>query len=290
MIQDIAPRRLFNQYEPDRRPADNSYLLLFSGRETLIRMDREGKGDFLRFQDLPAQLQDAYQSAVYLFRIDEQDYFFLEEEKEPETWLRILPEGCMFKKIKDLRFSGILEQHQFFAIHTARQLYSWYKDNRYCGTCGSLTIHSEKERARVCPACRRTIYPRIVPAVIIGITNGDEILLTRYSDRVLPFDALVAGFTEIGETLEQTVEREAMEETGLKVKNIRYYKSQPWAVADDILAGFYCDVDGDPTVRIDQNELKRAVWTKREDIVGQPDNMSLTGEMMLTFKAGKEPR
>ena len=218
MIQDIAPRRLFNQYEPDRRPADNSYLLLFSGRETLIRMDREGKGDFLRFQDLPAQLQDAYQSAVYLFRIDEQDYFFLEEEKEPETWLRILPEGCMFKKIKDLRFSGILEQHQFFAIHTARQLYSWYKDNRYCGTCGSLTIHSEKERARVCPACRRTIYPRIVPAVIIGITNGDEILLTRYSDRVLPFDALVAGFTEIGETLEQTVEREAMEETGLKVK------------------------------------------------------------------------
>ena len=75
---------------------------------------------------------------------------------------------------------------------------------------------------------------------------------------------------------------------GLRVKNIRYYKSQPWGFADDILAGFYCEVDGDPTIHMDQNELKTAVWTKREDIVLQPDDYSLTNEMMLRFKEGRE--
>jgi NAD+ diphosphatase len=96
----------------------------------------------------------------------------------------------------------------------------------------------------------------------------------------------VAGFTEIGETLEETVEREVMEEAGLKVKNIRYYKSQPWGIANDILAGYYCDVDGDDTIHMDDNELKSACWTAREDIVLQPDESSLTNEMMKNFKEG----
>ena len=83
-------------------------------------------------------------------------------------------------------------------------------------------------------------------------------------------NALVAGFTEIGETMEETVKREVMEETGLKVKNIRYYKSQPWGIASDILLGYYCDVDGDDTITMDESELKYAEWVKREDIVLQP--------------------
>ena len=128
-----------------------------------------------------------------------------------------------------------------------------------------------------------------MPAVIVGITHGDEIILTKYA-RGFAHYALVAGFTEIGETLEETVQREVMEEVGLKVKNIRYYKSQPWGIVDDILMGFFCDVDGDPTITMDQSELKLASWFKREDIVLQPDDFSLTNEMMCLFKEGKEPR
>ena len=95
---------------------------------------------------------------------------------------------------------------------------------------------ADNERAMVCRCCGQRNYPRINPAVIIGVTNGDRLLMTKYADRPLAFYALVAGFTEIGETFEQTVEREVMEEVGLKVKNIRYYKSQPWAIDLDILA------------------------------------------------------
>ena len=79
-----------------------------------------------------------------------------------------------------------------------------------------------------------------------------------------------------------------MEETGVRVKNIRYYKSQPWGIASDILAGFYCEVDGDPTIRIDESELKYAEWVRREEIGLQPQDYSLTNEMMQRFKEGKE--
>ncbi|HAZ90794.1 MAG TPA: NAD(+) diphosphatase, partial [Eubacterium sp.] len=111
------------------------------------------------------------------------------------------------------------------------------------------------------------------------------LLLTRYRTGYA-HNALVAGFTEIGETLEETVAREVMEETGLKVKNIRYYKSQPWGMAQDILVGYYCEVDGDTTIKVDESELKSALWVKREDIELQPNNLSLTNEMMKRFKEG----
>ena len=137
-----------------------------------------------------------------------------------------------------------------------------------------------------CPGCGNMIFPRINQAVIVGVTNGDKLLLTKYRQGY-GHNALVAGFTEIGETLEETVAREVMEETGVKVKNIRYYKSQPWGMAQDILVGYYCDVDGDSTIRMDEGELKYAEWVQREEIELQPNNLSLTNEMMRMFKEGK---
>lgn len=128
--------------------------------------------------------------------------------------------------------------------------------------------------------------PRIVPAVIVGICNDVKILVTKYRTGFSHY-ALVAGFTEIGETLEETVQREVLEETGLRVKNIRYYKSQPWGIVDDILAGFYCDVDGETDIHMDESELKLAEWKTREELELQPDDFSLTNEMMLMFKNGR---
>ena len=125
-----------------------------------------------------------------------------------------------------------------------------------------------------------------MPAVIVGICNDDKILVTKYRTGFAHY-ALVAVFTEIGETLEETVQREVLEETGLRVKNIRYYKSQPWGIVDDILAGFYCDVDGDTDIHMDESELKLAEWKTREELELQPDDFSLTNEMMLMFKNGR---
>ena len=145
------------------------------------------------------------------------------------------------------------------------------------------------ERALKCEACGHVIYPRINPAVIVGVTKGDSLLITRYRTGYA-HNALVAGFTEIGETLEQTVQREVMEETGVSVHNIRYYKSQPWGMAQDLLAGFFCDADESAVIHMDPNELKYAEWVRREDIVLQPNNLSLTNDMMKCFRDGNISR
>ena len=190
-----------------------------------------------------------------------------------------------FKTFQLVIKTPLSPQHYVFAAFTAMQLAEWYQVTAFCGKCGSRNINDEKERARVCPVCGNRIYPRINPAVIIGVTDKEKnkLVLTRYRTG-FAHNALVAGFTEIGETLEETVEREVMEEVGLKVKNIRYYKSQPWGIASDILSGFFCDVDGDPDIKMDDQELKYAEWTSPEDVELQPMEYSLTNEMMKLFK------
>ena len=135
-----------------------------------------------------------------------------------------------------------------FAAVTGMQLNNWYEARRYCGRCGSLNVMGDKERTLVCPDCGLTEYPKISPCVIIGITDGDRIVMTKYAEGYDKF-ALVAGFCEIGESFEAAIRREVMEEVGLKVKNITYYDSQPWSYSDSLLAGFFCEVDGDRTDR-----------------------------------------
>lgn len=173
-----------------------------------------------------------------------------------------------------------------FAAANGAELHRFYSNNRFCGRCGTKSMKSRKERAIVCPACGNTIYPKIAPAVIVAITDGDKLLLTKYAGREYTRYALVAGYTEFGETLEETVRREVMEEVGLKVKNIRYYKNQPWAFSDSMLVGFFAELDGSPQIHLDETELSTAVWMKREDIPGDYTNVSLTHEMILLFKNG----
>ena len=123
--------------------------------------------------------------------------------------------------------------------------------------------------------------------MIVGILNGDKLLMSKYAGRSYRSYALIAGFIEIGESAEQTVQREVMEEVGLKVKNIRYYKSQPWGFTDSLLFGYFCELDGNDTIRLDTNELSQAGWYTRDEITLEDDYLSLTREMILQFKEGR---
>ena len=126
--------------------------------------------------------------------------------------------------------------------------------------------------------------------MIVAVTHGDRLLLSKYAGRAYTRYALLAGYTEIGETIEQTVHREVMEEVGLQVKNLRYYKSQPWGVDGNVLMGFFCDVDGSDDIHIDENELSMAAWYPRDALPARDDGISLTREMIRIFGEGKEPK
>ena len=177
-----------------------------------------------------------------------------------------------------------------YAIMTGWHLFVWHRGNRFCGRCGTPTVHDTAERMLRCPICGNMIFPKISPAVIVGITDGDNLLLSKYAGRSYTRYALIAGYTEIGETIEQTVHREVMEEVGLRVKNLRYYKSQPWGVDGNVLLGFFCDVDGDTAVHIDETELSLAEWHPRNALPAHDDGISLTREMIRVFEEGREPK
>ena len=273
MIQDIAPKQLINHFE-NHSPDENSLFCIFSDRKLLLKCDPE-KEEII--YPSPKEIGMPHK-CIYLFAIDEQKYFLIDEEVPA-------PEGFAYCSMMELRKKNPHTNENVYAAYTAYHLWHWYSTNRYCGMCGKKTYYDTKERALKC-SCGNTIYPRINPAVIVGVKNGNKLLLTKYN-RGFNFYALIAGFTEIGETMEETVKREVKEEAGINVKNITYYKSQPWGIAQDILMGFYCEVDGDDTITVDHSELKTAEWIERENITLQPSDYSLTNEMMQAFKEGK---
>lgn len=271
MIQDIYPSKLKNEYyNYDIRETD--HLLVFDDDGKILVGEAGEQAVFLKGHDIGVN------DAVYLFSLDETRFFLKMGDQHTAK------EGFEYCSIRDARDRFL--QKDVFVIFTGYHLWKWYNDNRFCGTCGHSLVIDDKERALRCPECGNIIYPRINPAVIVGVIKGDCLLITKYR-RGYAHNALVAGFAEIGETLEETVAREVMEETGVPVKNIRYYKSQPWGMAQDLLVGFFCDADGDGEIRMDETELKYADWVKREDIELQPNNLSLTNEMMRIFKENK---
>ena len=272
MLQDLPFGRLENEYRPVP-PEDADRV--FSFRDNALLVNKLPDGSLI----LPAVSQVAGEKQ-YLFRLHGANYYLAAEPAEAD--------GFQYIPVRQLRNEA--DNTFCFAAMTGWPLYRWYRSSRFCGVCGAKTVHDDKERMMRCPGCGNMIVPRINPAVITGVTDGDRILLTKYAGRGYAHYALIAGFTEIGETLEQTVQREVLEEVGLKVKNIRYYKSQPWGIDGNILMGFFCDLDGDDTVRLDENELALAQWHHRDALPVEDDGYSLTREMIRVFSQGREPK
>lgn len=279
MIQDIAPHIFDNAYK-NQAPQPNSYALYYDGQTALLALTGEDTFDFPRFSDLEPLNDDIYDNYTYLFSIDGQAFYLLSHITVPA------PSRFTMEHISVFR--GSSPRHLAFAGITGHQLCLWYESRHYCGRCGAPLRPHEVERMMYCDSCHQMEYPKISPAVIIGVTDGDRLLLSKYNGRTYKKYALLAGFTEIGETLEETVRREVMEEVGLKVTNIRYYKSQPWSFSGTLLVGYFCDLAEPGHIRLDEDELSLAEWFDREDIpLEDDDHASLTHEMIRFFKEGR---
>ncbi len=218
-------------------------------------------------------------SLQYYFSIEEMDYFAFQGEVAPFGAYEYAPVRS---------FRQMINKEICFAIMTGWHLHQWYSASRFCGRCGERTVQDDRERMMRCPSCGNAIYPGIAPAVIVAVTDGNRILMSKYADREYKKYALLAGFTEIGETAEETVRREVMEEVGLRVKNIRYYKSQPWGIDGNLLLGFFCELEGSDEIHRDAGELAEAGWFERDRMPAHDDGISLTREMMGVFERGEE--
>ncbi len=226
---------------------------------------------FPRAADFPGE------ALTYLFRVGDEEYYLAPAAADRP-----------FDTVERRALRVAQPQERAFAAVTGMHLDYWYRHQRYCGRCGQAMAASTAERAMVCPGCGNTVYPTIAPAVIIGVVQGERILVSHYAGRPYTGRALLAGYCEIGETPEDTVRREVMEEVGLKVLRTRYAGAQPWGFDHNLLLGFYCEV-AEGEIRVDHSELRDAYWLPRGEIGALNDSASLTNDMIARFRDGFDP-
>ncbi|MFI2810240.1 MULTISPECIES: NAD(+) diphosphatase [Microbulbifer] len=179
---------------------------------------------------------------------------------------------------------GMVDEEMFYLAGRAMQVANWDSDHRYCGRCGSATTLSPGgERARVCPECQLSVYPRISPCVIMLVTRGEECLLARHSHHRHGLFTALAGFIEPGESAEQAVAREVHEEVGLRVGHPYYIGSQPWPFPGQLMLGYTVPwVAGE--LAPDLDEIAEAHWFHYRDLPAEiPPPQTLSGQLIRGF-------
>lgn len=152
-----------------------------------------------------------------------------------------------------------LDRGLFQLVGRGVQLSEFYRSHKFCGYCGHEMHVSKTEWAALCGHCKERYYPQIAPCMIVAIRRGDEILLAQHVRHRGGVHTVLAGFAEVGETLEETVAREVMEESNIRVKNVRYVSSQPWPFPNSLMMAFMADYDSGE-IRHDPKELLNASW------------------------------
>ncbi len=157
----------------------------------------------------------------------------------------------------------------FALIGKAFQLSNLKQSQPFCSKCGALNNFNQTKLAMQCDVCQVMHYPHISPCIIVAIKREDKILLARHRRHIKPTYTVIAGFVEPGESLEQAVRREVLEETGLNITNIRYFSSQPWAFPSNLMVGFLADYESG-SICIEHQELVDADWFSQEELPSIP--------------------
>lgn len=310
MFQDIEPRTYNNDFAwIDPEPTD--CVLIYRGSSVLASVEPDETGAspsgatlrYPRYRTLEEahvvgpeaaakgmpKADGSHPLGLLLFTVGDTAYFRCEvDETALEAFLATPESPWRFVPIPALHQHT--PRHRAFAGMVGYEYHVWYDTRRFCGRCGTPLVHDLVERMVRCPQCGCMEFPKLFPAVIVGIVDPstDRVLVSRYANRAYKRFALIAGFCELGETVEQTVHREVMEEVGLRVKNLRYYASQPWPPSSSLLFGFFCELDGDATITLDHHELEHAEWIDRADLPREDADYSLTRDMMRVLREGRE--
>ena len=198
-------------------------------------------------------------------------------EVSPDTFV---PGGMAFMELRSLY--GILDEDIFLLAGKAIQIVNWGITNQYCGRCGHKTETLEGERATKCPSCGFTSYPRLSPVAITAVLKGDKILLSHNATFRGNMHTILAGFREPGESLEECIHREIMEEVGIKVKNIKYFGSQPWPFPHSLMIGFTAEYESGE-IQVDGKEIAKADWYDSLNMPELPPKMSIAREIIDWF-------
>jgi NAD+ diphosphatase len=251
-------------------PSENSFCSVFDGHNIILFKD----GDSYRFPEIKELNLSEPVEMLRVGEIGDNDCYAFEME------FKLLPECC--ESIDFRQALKLMNAHDVAASNRARQMLYWNNEHKFCGHCGKLTELSKVETAKICPSCKAHFYPRIMPAVIVSITKGDELLLAhnvKFRDGLY---SLIAGFVEAGESLEEAVAREIYEEIHIKVKNIKYFESQSWPFPQSLMLGFTAEHESGKIIE-DGEEIADAKWFKIDNMPLLPSKGSISRKLIDSF-------
>lgn len=188
-----------------------------------------------------------------------------------------LPAG--FKKIMLREYFASHNEEENFLAARAKGLYEWKEDCKFCCSCGTLLQDHPTLTARQCPECGKLIFPRISPCIIVVVHKDGKILLARHTYRNQDMYACIAGFMEAGESAEHAVAREVLEETGLKIKNIKYRCSQSWPFPDQLMLGYTADWESGK-IKVQEEEIAEAKWFDVNNLPNSPKPGSIAYKLI----------
>ena len=276
MIQEIFPHRFNNHYLTNKNIGERDFVLCYNGNSLLLKT-RGDEFEIPRKKDFPG-ISDKTKN-TFLFTLNDVPCFLIWDNLRADKPYFIYKEINFFRTVKQQEIAWI----SIVGFH----LMNWYAQNKFCGKCGTRTQQKPDERAIICPDCNTIVFPKISPAIIVAIICNNKILLARNLNFPGNLYSLIAGYVDIGESLEGSVTREVKEEVGLDVSNIRYYKSQPWPFSGSMMIGFIAEADKAQSISIDDKEIAGAAWFTRGNLPKYPSNISIAGEMIEKFEKGE---
>ena len=266
----------------------NSRVIPVWNSRSLVAGDGPSRAAFLALGDIPMERR-GLDDLILLGQTDQGSVFAYEilSLEQPAV-----PEGARFE---DLRFiAAMLPPEEAGLLGYARAMISWRQRHRFCGTCGTKTLPAKGGHVLVCTnaACRHEQFPRLDPAIIVLVSDGNRALLGRQASWPTGRYSTIAGFVEPGESLEDAVAREVLEETGVQVGDIEYHSSQPWPFPASLMLGFTAKATTRDILRRD-DELEDARWFSREEVAGGvpllPPRLSISYNLIEHwFDAGSE--
>jgi NAD+ diphosphatase len=267
--------KYISTYLPNKAAMEDDWVLIFIEKKLLMRKSSE-KLVIPKLNELEGMI-DFNEKFEYIGKYDDHDCYCkkLSDKLISDNNFTLIE----IREITDLTGDPGL----FLLAGNANHVLHWYSMNLFCGCCGNKTISKKEERSITCPNCGNTIYPRISPATITAVFNGDNILLAHNRNFKNDLHSLIAGFVEPGETLEQCVEREIYEEVGLKVKNIKYFSSQPWPFPDSLMFAFTAEYESGE-IKVDDCEITHAAWYTADHLPEIPSMDSVAGKMIRWYR------
>ncbi|NUQ79676.1 MAG: NAD(+) diphosphatase [Polyangiaceae bacterium] len=267
-------------YPPSSKPpGEEAIWFLYRGQEMLVELGAGGvsppRGGDAMIADLSARGAPLYLgrfNGVPCMAVD------MDEAAPIPADLRAMGLRALFGKVPADLYS--------IAGYAFEMLY-WQRSSSFCAFCGGPAAPSLNEWSKRCERCGHIAYPRVSPCVIVLIHDGDRVLLS-HKPGWGPMHSVIAGFVEPGESLEECLAREALEEVGLEVDDIRYFGSQPWPYPHQLMVGFFARYRGGE-IRIDTNELDAADWFHVDNLPQIPGPLSIARQLLDTWTASRRP-